>query len=87
LGDLPCPALSAKIFLFSFEPNHLLIDANPCPMRGAFRDRHGVGRGKRWTREQRLTRAANADGEVVWTVKQCNTHQLQRHTYFVRSNL
>jgi hypothetical protein len=48
-----CPAPFAKIFLFSFDANHLLIDAIPCPMRGAFRDRHG-----RWAREAVDAKAA-----------------------------
>jgi hypothetical protein len=39
------PAPFEKIFLFSSDANHLLIEAIPCPMRGAYRDRHG-----RWAR-------------------------------------
>ena len=39
----------------------------PCPSRGAFRDRHG-----RWARDAvdadgALTKALEADGEVVWS--------------------
>jgi hypothetical protein len=41
--------------------------AIPCPMRGAFRDRHG-----RWARDAvdadaLLTNSVDADGEVVWS--------------------
>jgi hypothetical protein len=41
--------------------------ANPVPIRGAFRDRHG-----RWVRDAMdvmapLTNGAKADGEVVWS--------------------
>jgi hypothetical protein len=44
-----------------------LFRAIPCPMRGAFRDRHG-----RWVRDAvdanaLLTNSADADGEVVWS--------------------
>jgi hypothetical protein len=43
-SDLPCPALVAKIFLFSSDPNHRHISGRPASFRGAFRDRHGRGR-------------------------------------------
>jgi hypothetical protein len=36
-----CPALVAKKFLFTSEPNHFYIHRCPGPHRGAFRDRHG----------------------------------------------
>jgi hypothetical protein len=35
-----CPAPFAKIFWFTFDPNHLFIFAIPAQHRGAFRDRH-----------------------------------------------
>jgi hypothetical protein len=41
--------------------------AIPSHFRGAFRDRHGRGAGRRWTRRLRLTSAAEADGEAVWS--------------------
>src|SRR5258708_28927048 len=37
------------------------------PTRGAARDRHETRGGMRWTRMLRLTSAADADGEVVWS--------------------
>jgi hypothetical protein len=37
------------------------------PTRGAARDRHETRGGMRWTRKLRLTSAADADGEVVWS--------------------
>jgi hypothetical protein len=40
-----CPAPCAKIFRFTFDPNHLFIYRHPAPARGAYRDRHG-----RWAR-------------------------------------
>src|SRR3984885_13176528 len=62
-----CPALFAKIFFFVFDPNHLLIKAIPCPMRGAFRDRHerwAAGSGGRGCAfdERRVTRTAKSCG-------------------------
>jgi hypothetical protein len=35
-----CPALFAKIFQFTSDPNHLYIHRHPDPHKGAFRDRH-----------------------------------------------
>jgi hypothetical protein len=35
-----CPVPFAKIFWFTFDPNHLFIFAIPAQYRGAFRDRH-----------------------------------------------
>jgi hypothetical protein len=52
-----CPAPFAKIFPFSFDPNHLHIPRHPVPHRGAFRDRHGRRHGMRWTWGAHLTRA------------------------------
>src|SRR6267154_3098032 len=37
------------------------------PTRGAARDRHETRGGMRWTRKLRLTSAADADGEDVWS--------------------
>jgi hypothetical protein len=37
------------------------------PTRGAARDRHETRGGMRWTQMLRLTSAADADGEVVWS--------------------
>ena len=42
-----------------FRPSH--------PTRGAARDRHETRGGMRWTWMLRLTSAAEADGEVVWS--------------------
>jgi hypothetical protein len=63
-----CPAPFAKIFRFTFHPNHLYIPRHPGPHKGAFRDRH-----ERWVRDamdasdvkRRMT--LRADGEAVWS--------------------
>jgi hypothetical protein len=52
-----CPALFAKIFRFTFDPNHLYILHRPGPYKGAFRDRHERRVGMRWTRVAPKTRA------------------------------
>jgi hypothetical protein len=39
-SDLGRPVLSAKIFRFTFDPNHFYIPRHPGPHKGAFRDRH-----------------------------------------------
>jgi hypothetical protein len=49
-ADLGRPVLFAKIFRFSFDPNHLYISRHPGPHKGAFRDRHERKVGMRWTR-------------------------------------
>src|ERR1700685_1844091 len=54
---LPVQSPSAKIFRFTFDPNHLHISRHPGPHKGAFRDRHGRRVGMRWTRVALLTRA------------------------------
>ena len=69
---ISCPALLQKDFCFQLTQIISLSVAVPCPMRGAFRDRHG-----RWARDavdavasSRLlawTNDADADGEVVWS--------------------
>jgi hypothetical protein len=51
------PAPFAKIFRFTFDPNHFYIVRIPAQHRGAFRDRHERKVGMRWTRVARLTRA------------------------------
>src|ERR1700684_1178252 len=56
-SDLGRPVLFAKIFRFTFDPNHLHIPRHPGPHKGAFRDRHGRRVGMRWTRAALLTRA------------------------------
>jgi hypothetical protein len=55
-----------KDFCFLLTQITGLMAAIPCPMRGAFRDRHG-----RWARDAvdadaLLTNSADVDGEVVW---------------------
>src|ERR1700727_3420523 len=55
--DLGRPVPFAKIFRFSFDPNHLHILRHPGPHKGAFRDRHERKAGMRWTRVALLTRA------------------------------
>ena len=49
-----CPVLFAKIFRFSFDPNHFYIYRRPGPHRGAFRDRHERREGMRWTRQAQI---------------------------------
>ena len=49
------PVLSAKIFRFTFDPNHFYTHRHPGPHKGAFRDRHERKVGMRWTRVARLT--------------------------------
>src|SRR5580693_10568917 len=56
-ADLGGPVPCAKIFSFSFDPNHLHILRHPGPHKGAFRDRHERRVGMRWTRVALLTRA------------------------------
>jgi hypothetical protein len=59
-----CPAPLAKIFWFTFDPNHLFIFAIPAQHRGAFRDRHERRAGMRWHQGRMVL---FADGEVVWS--------------------
>ena len=56
-ADATRPVLFAKIFRFTFDPNHLHIPRHPGPHKGAFRDRHERRVGMRWTRVALLTRA------------------------------
>jgi hypothetical protein len=61
-----CPALFAKIFWFSERPNQVYIPTIPSHTEGrcaTSRTRSGM----RWTRMVHLTRAPDADGEVVWS--------------------
>jgi hypothetical protein len=39
-ADATCPVPLAKIFMFSFDPNHLHVARVPAHTQGAFRDRH-----------------------------------------------
>jgi hypothetical protein len=45
-----CPALVAKIFLFSSDPNHRHISGRPASSEGRFAIVTDVERGMRWTR-------------------------------------
>jgi hypothetical protein len=56
-ADATCPVPLAKIFMFSFDPNHLHVARVPAHTQGAFRDRHERKVGMRWTRAALLTRA------------------------------
>ena len=51
----PVQSPLAKIFRFSFDPNHFYIASIPAQCKGAFRDRHERKVGMRWTRMARLT--------------------------------
>ena len=66
---LPVQSPFAKIFPFSFDPNHFHIVLRSWPnTEGAFRDRHERRAGMRWTRAVLLDESAYlADGEVVWS--------------------
>src|ERR1700733_12078498 len=48
-----CPAPFAKIFRFTFDPNHFYIAPRSVLARGAFRDRH-----ERWVRDAVDARSA-----------------------------
>jgi hypothetical protein len=73
ITDLPVQPLAKKYFRFHPTQIISLFVAIPCPMRGAFRDRHG-----RWVRGAMAAMASSransartndviADGEVVWS--------------------
>src|SRR5215831_21373041 len=64
LGQTPCPALPAKIFLFPKIRNHDLRCASRVTRR-AYRDRHDTWRGMRWTRWCRQTCGAIVCGQAV----------------------
>jgi hypothetical protein len=66
-GDFGGPVSSAKIFSFSFHPNQSHLSRYPAPQEGRFAIVTDVGCGMRWTRMVLLTRALEADGEVVWS--------------------
>src|ERR1700744_6607774 len=51
-GVSASPAPSAKIFLFSFDPNQMRIHRHPAPVGGALAIVTNVGRGERWTRSR-----------------------------------
>jgi hypothetical protein len=64
--QLACPALFAKIFLFSSDPNHRLIPSRPVPQRGRLAIVTNAGRDA-VDAEALLTNSAQADGEVAWS--------------------
>jgi hypothetical protein len=49
-SDSTCPALFAKIYPFSPDPNHLHIPVRPASLEGRFAIVTDVGGGMRWTR-------------------------------------
>jgi hypothetical protein len=61
-----CPAPSAKIFLFFRNKNHAIYRAVLSRSEGRSRSSRTRG-GMRWTPRVLLTRAHEADGEVVWS--------------------
>ena len=62
------PVLPAKIFPFSFDPNHFYIVRVPAHTTGAFRDRHGRRAGDAMDAGGAKDESAYlADGEVVWS--------------------
>jgi hypothetical protein len=67
-SDATCQVPFAKIFPFSFDPNHLHIPRHPGPHKGAFRDRHGRRAGDAVDAGGAKDEGADlADGEVVWS--------------------
>jgi hypothetical protein len=80
--DLGRPVPFAKIFSFTFDPNHLHILRYPGPHKGAFRDRHGRRVGMRWTRVAPLTRAL-----PLRTAKSCGPDASMVGVKFSRSKL
>ena len=63
--DSTCPVRLAKIFPLRRQPKSLPYLRRPVPQRGVSRSSRTWG-GMRWTRMALLTRAPEADGEVVW---------------------
>ena len=61
-----CPAPRTKIFLF-FRIANQSIGLPSRPTQGGVAQRQQRGAGMRWTRMAQLTRAPDADGEVVWS--------------------
>ena len=56
-----------RIFYLRFDPNHFYIVSHPVPPRGALAIVFERWNGERWTLMVQLTRAPEADGEVVWS--------------------
>jgi len=54
-------------FLLPPEANHLYIVSHPVPPRGALAIVVERWNGERWTLTAPLTKAPDADGEVVWS--------------------
>ena len=69
--DLGRPVPLAKIFAFSFDPNHFTVLRIPAQHRGAFRDRHERGVGMRWTRQRRSANILRGRTALMRTVKPC----------------
>jgi len=49
------------------DPNHFYIPCHPVPPRGALAIVFERWNGERWTQKAPLTKARDADGEVVWS--------------------
>ena len=60
-----CQAPFKKIFLFYRNANQSYMSPRPVPPKGRSH-RHETRGGMRWTQTVLLTRAPDADGEVVW---------------------
>ena len=76
------PVPFAKIFRFSFDPNHFYISRHPGPHKGAFRDRH----------ERRAGDAVDAGSAAdesagLWTAKSCGPDASMVGVKFSRSKL
>jgi hypothetical protein len=65
-ADSTCPAMIAKIFLFSFNPNHFTYSDRPASSEGRFAIVTNVRRDA-VDADGALTNAPEADGEAVWS--------------------
>ena len=69
-----CPVRPARKKISEFpnfylppDPNHFYIVSHPVPPRGALAIVFERWDGERWTLTAPLTKAPEADGEVVWS--------------------
>jgi len=68
--EVICPVekiLNFRIFYLPPHPNHFYIRCHPVPPRGALAIVFERWNGERWPLKAPLTKARDADGEVVWS--------------------
>ena len=70
-SDLGRPVPLAKIFRFSFDPNHFYISRHPRPHRGAFRDRHERRAGDAMDAKARSAKILRGRTALTRTAKSC----------------